>query len=214
MNQVRGLTVSVGDTLADSKNCTWITNTGETSTSSTTGLSAWLTCNNFVGSKLFVTNRNLSWVLFFEVMAFTQYNVLPFVYSVFGANPVTNSAWNNLNRTEMNIQTGTATTCFTSVAEASVSACTGTMNDPCYPYVWFIFEAVIPFSAFLAIPQISPDSKVTTSFEYSTSLKIEVYKKLSPSFGIAAPDSAYFLVGECDPIADPLLNPESDCYNF
>jgi hypothetical protein len=88
-----------------------------------------------------------------EIMAFTQYNVLPFVYSVFGANPVTNSAWNNLKKTEMKIQSGTESTCYTSVT-ATASACTGTMNDPCYPYVWFMFEAVIPFTAFLAIPQI------------------------------------------------------------
>jgi hypothetical protein len=27
-------------------------------------------------------------------------------------------------------------------------------------------------------------------------------------------DSAIELVGECDPIADPLLNPESDCHNL
>ena len=86
-----------------------------------------------------------------EIMAFTQYNVLPFVYSVFGAIPVTNSAWNNLKKAEMKIQSGTESTCFTS---KSSSACTGTMNDPCYPYVWFMFEAVIPFTAFLAVPQI------------------------------------------------------------
>jgi hypothetical protein len=102
-------------------------------------------------------------------MAFIQYNVLPFVYSVIGANPLTNSAWNNLKNTEMNIQTGTATTCYTSVA-ATTSACTGTMNDPCYPYAWFMFEAVIPFSAFLAIPKIPADNTVTTSILYSTSL--------------------------------------------
>ncbi len=53
----------------------------------------------------------------------------------------------------MNIQSGTESSCFTS-AITTASDCTGTMNDPCYPYVWFIFEAVLPFSAFLAIPQI------------------------------------------------------------
>ncbi len=57
-----GLTVSVGDTFALSKSCTWTTNTGATSTSSKTGLSAWLTCNNLAGSKLFVTNPYLEWV--------------------------------------------------------------------------------------------------------------------------------------------------------
>ena len=55
-----GHIVSVGDTEADkldpNKRCTWTNNTGATSTSSTTGLSAWLTCSNLVGSKLFVTN--------------------------------------------------------------------------------------------------------------------------------------------------------------
>jgi hypothetical protein len=54
----------------------------------------------------------------------------------------------------MIIETGTEKTCFTSVA-ATANNCSGTINDPCFPYVWFLFEAVIPFSAFLAIPQIS-----------------------------------------------------------
>jgi hypothetical protein len=88
----------------------------------------------------------------------------------------------------MNIQTGTDSTCYTSVA-ATTSACTGTMNDPCYPYVWFMFEAVIPFSAFLVIPQIPPDPSAITSIMYSTSLKVEVYKKLAPDFGMNTPDS-------------------------
>ena len=101
-------------------------------------------------------------------MAFTQYNVLQFVYSITGANPFSGSLM-NLKNTEMNIQSGNDTTCYTSVAAAD-SACTGTMNDPCYPYVWFMFEAVIPFSAFLAIPRIPPNSPVTTSSLYSTGL--------------------------------------------
>jgi hypothetical protein len=90
----------------------------------------------------------------------------------------------------MYIHNGTEKTCFTSIPATAI-ACTGTMNDPCYPYVWFMFEAAIPLSAFLAIPQIPPDPSAITSVMYSTSLKIEVYKKLSPSFGITTPDSAY-----------------------
>ena len=91
--------------------------------------------------------------MLFEVMAFTQYNVLPFVSSITGATSKVSNTILKLKNTEMNIQTGTASTCYTLVA-ATASACTSTMNDPCYPYVWFMFEAVIPFSAFLAIPQI------------------------------------------------------------
>jgi hypothetical protein len=86
-------------------------------------------------------------------MAFTQYNVLSFVYSVEGTTSTVSNTILNLKNTEMNIQSGTEYTCYTSVA-ATASACTGTMNDPCYPYVWFMFEAVIPISAFLAIPLI------------------------------------------------------------
>jgi hypothetical protein len=85
-------------------------------------------------------------------MAFTQYNVLPSVYSITGANPFSGSLM-NLKNTEMKIQSSTANTCFTSV-DATAGTCTSTMNDPCYPYVWFMFEAVIPFSTFLAIPRI------------------------------------------------------------
>ncbi len=79
-------------------------------------------------------------------------------------------------------------TCYTSVA-ATASPCTDTINDPCHPYVWFMFEAVIPISAFLAIPQTAQDIAVTTSILYSSSLIVEVYKKLSPSFGIDTTNS-------------------------
>jgi hypothetical protein len=88
----------------------------------------------------------------------------------------------------MNIESGNESTCYTSVA-ATASACTGTMNDPCYPYVWFMFEAVIPFSTFLAIPQIPQTYPVTDSNLYSSSLKVEVYKKLSVDFGNVTLDS-------------------------
>ena len=114
----------------------------------------------------------------------------------------------------MNIQTGTNSTCYTT-AITNASACqSGSRNDPCYPYVWFMFEAVIPFSAFLAIPQITQTYPVSDSNMYSNSLTVEVYKKLSPSFGMHTPDSEIKLIGPCDPIADPLLNPESDCHNL
>jgi hypothetical protein len=74
-----GLTVSVGNELDTSTPCIFTSNTGTISTYSTTGLSAWLTCDNLVGSKLFVTNPQVHYVTLFEVMAFTQYNVQPFV---------------------------------------------------------------------------------------------------------------------------------------
>jgi hypothetical protein len=76
-NGGKGLTVTVGDTLVTSNKCYF--NNDPTQTSSTTGLSAWLTCDNLVGSKLFLTNPRVKMVILFEVMAFTQYNVLPFV---------------------------------------------------------------------------------------------------------------------------------------
>jgi hypothetical protein len=95
--------VSVGNTNVTSKPCKFTSNTGTNSTNSTTGLSAWLTCDNLVGSKLFVTNPTFRYVFFYEIMAFTQYNVLPFVHSVFGANPTVSNSNNNLKKTEMNI---------------------------------------------------------------------------------------------------------------
>ena len=146
-----GLTVSVGNALLTSTPCKFISNTGTTSTYSTTGLSAWLTCDNLVGSKLFLTNPTYKMVILFEVMAFTQYNVQPFFQSVSGATSTVSNTILKFNNTEMNIQTGTDSTCYTSVT-ATTSSCSGNMDDPCYPYVWFMFEAVIPFSAFLAIP--------------------------------------------------------------
>ncbi len=151
-----GLIISVGDTDADkldvSKRCYF--NNDPIKTSSTTGFSAWLTCDNLVGAKLFVTNPNHGRVVLFEIMAFTQYNVMPFVLSVTGAISTQPNTILKLKSTEMNIQNGTELTCYTSLKETTARLCTNSMNDPCYPYVWFIFEAVIPFSTFLAIPQI------------------------------------------------------------
>jgi hypothetical protein len=79
-----GLTVRVGNSLTNSIPCTFTNNTGATSTSSTSGLSAWLTCDNLVGFKLFVTNPSKDYVVLFEIMAFSQYNILPFAYTVYG----------------------------------------------------------------------------------------------------------------------------------
>jgi hypothetical protein len=87
----------------DSTPCKFTSNTGGTSTSSTIGWSAWLTCDNLFGSKLFVTNPTFGYVFLFEIMAFTQYNVLPFVYSITGANAFSGSLM-NLKNTEMKIQ--------------------------------------------------------------------------------------------------------------
>jgi hypothetical protein len=94
----------VGDTDVDklnpSKRCTFKTNNGTISTSSVTGLSAWVTCNNIVGSNLFVTNPTFGQVIFFEIMAFTQYNVMPFVYIVHGSASTQPNTKENLKNTE------------------------------------------------------------------------------------------------------------------
>jgi hypothetical protein len=66
-----GLIVSVGETLATSTRC-YFTNYSRATTSSPTGLSAWLTCNNLVGSKLFIMNPTFGYVSLYEVMAFSQ----------------------------------------------------------------------------------------------------------------------------------------------
>jgi hypothetical protein len=101
-----GLIVSVGDTDVDklnpSKRCTFTTNNGTISTSSVTGLSAWVTCNNIVGSNLFVTNPTLGHVILFEIMAFTQYNIMPFVYIVHGSGSTQPNTKENLKNTEFN----------------------------------------------------------------------------------------------------------------
>ena len=51
----KGLIVSVGEILDTSTRC-YFTNYSRARTSSPTGLSAWLTCDDLVGSKLFITN--------------------------------------------------------------------------------------------------------------------------------------------------------------
>jgi hypothetical protein len=66
-----GIIVSVGETIPTSTRC-YFTNYGKTTTSSPTGFSAWLTCDNLVGSKLFITNPTSTYVSLYEVMAFSQ----------------------------------------------------------------------------------------------------------------------------------------------
>jgi hypothetical protein len=60
--------VSVGETLKTSTPC-YFTNYGKKVTTCP-GLSAWLTCENLVGSKLFVTNKSID-IILYEVMAFS-----------------------------------------------------------------------------------------------------------------------------------------------
>ena len=115
-----GLIVSIGETLATST-CCYFTNYGGATTSSLKGLSAWLTCNNLVGSKLFITNPTLGTVYLFEVMAFSQYNLIStaMIYSIYSTAAASGSKQINLLKKEMNIQSGTIFTCFTSIYDPS-----------------------------------------------------------------------------------------------
>ncbi len=110
-----GLIVSVGEMLATSTRC-YFTNYSRATTSSPTGLSAWLTCDNLVGSKLFITNPTFASVNLYEVMAFSQYNLLPIatIHSIYSIAAVSGSKQQNLLKKEMNIQSGTISTCYTS----------------------------------------------------------------------------------------------------
>jgi hypothetical protein len=58
-----GLTISVGDSYANSTKCL----------NSTTGYSTWITCNaglGAVGSNIYMANTNTKTIEFFELMAF------------------------------------------------------------------------------------------------------------------------------------------------
>ncbi len=92
-NEGRSIVVSVGETLANNKRC-YFTHYGKKITSSKTGLSAWLTCDDLVGSKLFITNPNFMRITLFEIMAFSQYNVMPFatIYSLYSTAATTGSS--------------------------------------------------------------------------------------------------------------------------
>ena len=116
----KNLIVSVGETLATSTRC-FFTNYNRTTISSPTGLSAWLTCDNLVGSKLFITNPTNGYVLLLEVMAFSQYNLIPLsmIYSLYSTAAVSGSKQQNLLKKEMNIQSGTISTCYTSISDPS-----------------------------------------------------------------------------------------------
>jgi hypothetical protein len=113
-----GLIVSVGETLATSTRC-YFTNYNKTTTSSPTGLSAWLTCDDLVGSNLFVSNPTYARIMVYEVMAFSQYNLISIatIYSIYSTPATSGSKQKNLLKTEMNIETGTSLTCYTSVTD-------------------------------------------------------------------------------------------------
>ncbi len=115
-----GFIVSVGETLATSTRC-YFTNYSRATTSSPTGLSAWLTCNNLVGSKLFIINPTYGYVILFEVMAFSQQNLLPIatINSIYSIAAVSGSKQQNLLKKEMKIQSGTISTCYTSESNPS-----------------------------------------------------------------------------------------------
>jgi hypothetical protein len=65
----------VGETLATSTPC-YFTSYGKKSTTSN-GNSAWLNCENLVSSKVFITNPTKGSIILYEVMAFSQYNLIP-----------------------------------------------------------------------------------------------------------------------------------------
>jgi hypothetical protein len=74
-------------------------------TTSPTGLPAWLTCDNLVGSKLFMTNPTVGIIALYEIMAFSQYNFMPnaTIYSLYSTVATTGSNLTNFLKTEMNI---------------------------------------------------------------------------------------------------------------
>ncbi len=110
--------MSVGETLATGTKC-YFMKYGKTMTSSPTGLSAWLTCDNVVGSKLFITNPTYGAVSMYEVMAFSQYNLIHIasIFSLYSTLPTSTSNQKNLLKTEMNIESGTISKCYTSVPD-------------------------------------------------------------------------------------------------
>ncbi len=116
----KGIIVSVGETIATSTRC-YFTSYGKTTTSSPTGNSAWLTCDNLVGSKFFVTNPTSRIVALYEVMAFSQYNLISIatIYSFYSTSATTGSNHKNLLKTVMNIEDGTASTCYTSITASA-----------------------------------------------------------------------------------------------
>ena len=59
--------------------------------------------------------------MFYEVMAFSQYNLIPTatIYSLYSTAAALGSIQINLLKKEMNIQSGTISTCYTSESNPS-----------------------------------------------------------------------------------------------
>jgi hypothetical protein len=128
--RIVGLQISVGDTYASSTQCLH----------SFTGYSSWITCNGglgAVGSNIYMFS-SWSYIEVFEMMAFSEQNVTQNAWISDSTPALSGSSTANLLKTEMTIQTGTSSTCFTSVTAPS-------------PFITIQFPAAIPLSVFIAV---------------------------------------------------------------
>jgi hypothetical protein len=75
---------------------------------------------------------------FYELMAFSEQNVTLNAWIANSTPPATGSSTANFLKTQLSIQTGTSSTCFTSVTASS-------------PFITLQFPAAIPIAVFLAV---------------------------------------------------------------
>ena len=112
-SRIVGLTISVGDSYANSTQCF----------KSTTGYSSWVTCNGglgAVGSNIYLANTSSpGYIEFYELMVFKEQNVTQNAWISASTTATAGYSTANFLKTEMKIQKGTSSTCFTSVTAPS-----------------------------------------------------------------------------------------------
>jgi hypothetical protein len=139
--------------------CIFTSNNKTSSNSSPEGNSAWITCpTDTYGSNLYITSNTLGRVEIIEVMAFSQYNVLPngWIYdnsssSLTSTEGVSNSSFSNMLKTDLKISTGGPDSCYTSISSVN-------------PYILLKFPAAIEIKAILPLVQINSESTESSDF--------------------------------------------------
>ena len=152
--------VFVGNSTLIQTMCIFTSNNKTSFNSSPEGNSAWITCpTDTYGSNLYITSSTTLRVEIIEVMAFSQYNVLPngWIYdnsssSLTSTAGVSNSSFSNMLKTDFKISTGGPDSCYTTDSFVS-------------PYILLKFPAAIEIKAILPLVQLNAES--TESSQYS-----------------------------------------------
>ncbi len=163
---------SVGETFATSTFCYKATNYIK---------SMWISCGGGVtGSKIFVYNQSGGWLNLVELTAYELYFVQQNIINFDGSTlQISGSSFSCIKLKEMNVMTGTETSCYTSEK-----------ND--YPAIKLRFKAEFKINAAVIVLQVSQTTQTINSNDYSSNLTIAIY------------DASDTLVGLCTSLPNPL----------